>query len=214
MPLKFRTNLNRLTDRDLLRRRNKIGEKEFWEELYRRYGKYLSAVVSFKYPDFSSIAEDIVQETFLRMAFEDLSSINNLKAFLATTAAHICIDKHRHRNAKKRADSNMVALDAELGNEGSDDSYLEITENVESDNPEEIALSEIKIQEYQRILSKLPEECQQMLLLAAEGMKYKEIAEQMDLPIGTVGTKLLRCRQKLKSIMESEDIGSGGLKDD
>jgi len=214
MPLKFRTNLNRLSDKDLLKRRNKVGEKEFWEELYRRYGKYLSAVVSYKYPDFSSIAEDIVQETFLRMAFEDLTAINNLKAFLATTAAHICIDKHRHRNAKKRADSNMVALDAEMGKDGSDDSYLEITENVESDNPEEIALSELKIQEYQRILSKLPDECQKMLLLAAEGMKYKEIAEQMDLPIGTVGTKLLRCRQKLKSILETEEKDSGNNGDE
>lgn len=208
MPLVFKTNLSRLSDRDLLERKKRIGEKKFWEELYRRYGTYLITVISYKYPDFRDMAEDIVQETFLRMVFEDLSEIKNLKAFLATTAAHICIDKHRHRNAKKRADSSMVALDAEMGNDVSDDSFLEITENTQSDNPEELALNELKVEEYQKLLDKLPEECKKMLLLSAEGMKYKEIAEELSLPIGTVGTKLLRCRQKLKSIIEEDEFAS------
>jgi len=209
MPLAFKTNLSRLSDQDLLERKDRIGEKRFWEELYRRYGSYLITVISYKYPDFRDIAEDIVQETFLRMVFEDLSYIKNIKAFLATTAAHICIDKHRHRNAKKRADSSMVALDAEMGNDLSEDSFLEITENTESDNPEELALNEFKVEEYQKLLNRLPDECQKMLLLSAEGMKYKEIAKELNLPIGTVGTKLLRCRQKLKNILEEEEFSGG-----
>ena len=131
--------------------------------------------------------------------------MQNLKALLATTAAHICIDKHRLRSAKKRADTNLVPLDAELGNEDGEDSFLEITENVDSDNPEEIALNEIKVDEYRRVLSQLPEECQKLLMYSAEGMKYKEIANLMDLPIGTVGTKLLRCRERLKEIIEKEN---------
>ncbi|HPE68408.1 MAG TPA: RNA polymerase sigma factor [Thermotogota bacterium] len=213
MAIFFRRKLEALSDLELLKNRKEIGDKRFWEEVYRRYGHYLSSVISYKYPDFRESAEDIVQETFLRMAFEDMDNIKNLKAFLATTAAHICIDRHRHRNAKKRADSNMVALDAEMGHDGSDDSFLEITENTESLNPEEEALKELQIEEYRRILSQLPEECQKMLMFSAEGMKYKEIAKLMDLPIGTVGTKLLRCREKLKTILEQEiDESSLNLK--
>jgi RNA polymerase sigma-70 factor (ECF subfamily) len=192
-----------------LENRKAIGDKYFWEEIYRRYASYLVSIIAFKYPDFRDVAEDIVQETFIRLVFEDLDKVQNLKALLATTAAHICIDKHRLRSAKKRADTNIVPLDAELGNENGEDSFLEITENADSDNPEEIALHEIKIEEYRRILSQLPEECRTLLMYSAEGMKYKEIANLMDLPIGTVGTKLLRCRERLKEIIESENEDKG-----
>ncbi|HOO34207.1 MAG TPA: sigma-70 family RNA polymerase sigma factor [Thermotogota bacterium] len=202
MPI-FGRRLEHLDDKELIRKREKIGERKFWEEVYKRYGKYLKAVVSYKYPDFKEAAEDIVQETFMRMAFEDLSRVKNLKAFLATTAAHISIDKHRQRSAKKRADSNTVALDADMGSDG-DNSFLEITENELSDSPLDLAIQEMKIEEYRKILEKLPDDCRQMLLLSAEGMKYKEISEQMGIPIGTVGTKLLRCRKKLKKLLESE----------
>lgn len=203
MPIYIGKKLSNLDDKDLISKRNKIGEKKFWEEIYDRYGRYLKAVVGYKYPDFRDSADDIVQETFLRMAFEDLTRVKNLKAFLATTAAHISIDMHRQRNAKKRADSKTVALDAEMGSEG-DNSFLEITENELSDNPLDLAIEEIKIDEYKKILDKLPQDCREMLLLSAEGMKYKEISAKMGIPIGTVGTKLLRCRKKLKKILLKE----------
>jgi len=201
----MRNRTKRWTDKELLENRKQIGDKVFWEEIYRRYASYLISIITFKYPDFRDVAEDIVQETFLRLVFEDLDKVQNLKALLATTAAHICIDKHRLRSAKKRADTNLVPLDAELGNEDGEDSFLEITENADSDNPEEIALNEIKVDEYRRVLSQLPEECQKLLMYSAEGMKYKEIANLMELPIGTVGTKLLRCRERLKEIIEKEN---------
>ena len=205
MPVFMRNRTKRWTDKELLENRKQIGDKVFWEEIYRRYASYLISIITFKYPDFRDVAEDIVQETFLRLVFEDLDKVQNLKALLATTAAHICIDKHRLRSAKKRADTNLVPLDAELGNEDGEDSFLEITENADSDNPEEIALNEIKVDEYRRVLSQLPEECQKLLMYSAEGMKYKEIANLMELPIGTVGTKLLRCRERLKEIIEKEN---------
>ncbi len=205
MPVFMRNRTKKWTDKELLENRKQIGDKVFWEEIYRRYASYLISIITFKYPDFRDVAEDIVQETFLRLVFEDLDKVQNLKALLATTAAHICIDKHRLRSAKKRADTNLVPLDAELGNEDGEDSFLEITENADSDNPEEIALNEIKVDEYRRVLSQLPEECQKLLMYSAEGMKYKEIANLMELPIGTVGTKLLRCRERLKEIIEKEN---------
>ncbi|HNR62861.1 MAG TPA: RNA polymerase sigma factor [Thermotogota bacterium] len=205
MPVFMRNRTKKWTDKELLENRKQIGDKIFWEEIYRRYASYLISIITFKYPDFRDVAEDIVQETFLRLVFEDLDKVQNLKALLATTAAHICIDKHRLRSAKKRADTNLVPLDAELGNEDGEDSFLEITENADSDNPEEIALNEIKVDEYRRVLSQLPDECQKLLMYSAEGMKYKEIANLMDLPIGTVGTKLLRCRERLKEIIEKEN---------
>ncbi|HOX64518.1 MAG TPA: sigma-70 family RNA polymerase sigma factor [Thermotogota bacterium] len=205
MPVFTRNRTKKWTDKELLENRRQIGDKVFWEEIYRRYASYLISIITFKYPDFRDVAEDITQETFLRLVFEDFDKVQNLKALLATTAAHICIDKHRLRSAKKRADTNLVPLDAELGNEDGEDSFLEITENVDSDNPEEIALNEIKVDEYRRVLSQLPEECQKLLMYSAEGMKYKEIANLMDLPIGTVGTKLLRCRERLKEIIEKEN---------
>lgn len=205
MPLFLRSKTKQFSDKQLLENRKNVGDKLFWEEIYRRYAGYLTSIISFKYPDFRDIAEDIVQETFLRLVFEDLDRVQNLKALLATTAAHICIDKHRLRSAKKRADNNMVPLDAELGNDEGEDSFLEITVNTESDNPEEVALGEIKVEEYRRVLAKLPEECRKLLMYSAEGMKYKEIANLMELPIGTVGTKLLRCRDRLKEIIEEEN---------
>ncbi len=100
MPVFTRNRTKKWTDKELLENRRQIGDKVFWEEIYRRYASYLISIITFKYPDFRDVAEDITQETFLRLVFEDLDKVQNLKALLATTAAHICIDKHRLRSAK------------------------------------------------------------------------------------------------------------------
>ena len=46
-------------------------------------------------------------------------------------------------------------------------------------------------------LNKIGDKCKKILLLIAEEYKYKEISERLEVPIGTVMNRLLRCRKQL-----------------
>ena len=45
------------------------------------------------------------------------------------------------------------------------------------------------------------EKCREILMLAADDLAYKEIAEKIDTPIGTVMSRLANCRKELKGLM-------------
>ena len=49
-----------------------------------------------------------------------------------------------------------------------------------------------------RIINKLPDDTKQPFMMFVSGLKYKEIAEKMDLPIGTIKSRLHFARKKLQ----------------
>lgn len=58
-----------------------------------------------------------------------------------------------------------------------------------------------------RAMGKLSAEHRQILLLInVEGLSYEEVAETLDVPIGTVMSRLARARQRLRSLLEGHDL--------
>ena len=51
------------------------------------------------------------------------------------------------------------------------------------------------------VIKSMGEKCREILMLAADDLAYKEIAETVDIPIGTVMSRLANCRRELKGIM-------------
>ncbi len=61
-------------------------------------------------------------------------------------------------------------------------------------------------QALRRAIEELPVEFREVLLLCdAEGMSYKEIAETLSIPMGTVTSRLLRARQKIRKALAHEE---------
>jgi RNA polymerase sigma-70 factor, ECF subfamily len=141
-------------------------------------------------------AEDLVQETYLRAyrGFEGFREGTNLKAWLYKILTNTYINIYR---AKKRR-PDQVDLD-----EMPDFSlYRQIggLEAVEaSATPETEVLSAIPDDEVKAALESLPEQFRMAVILCdIEQFSYKEIAEILDIPIGTVMSRIHRGRKLLQ----------------
>ena len=137
-------------------------------------------------------AEDIAQEAFIR-AYVNIRSFNQelkFSTWLFRIATNLCIDRLR----KKKPD---YYLDAEVaGTEG-----LTMYSQVSSDSPlPETEVESLELQEtVQKEILKLPEKYRSAIVLKyMEDMSLNEISEILELPLGTVKTRIHRGREALR----------------
>ena len=140
-----------------------------------------------------SDAEDLVQETFLRAyrGFGGFEPGTNLRAWLYRIMTNAYINTYRKRQREPQVVSNDEVpewyLYDKLGAEG-----------VEA-SAEARVLEALPDQDVQEALASLPEQFRLAVLLAdVEGFSYKEIAEILDIPMGTVMSRLHRGRRALE----------------
>jgi len=138
-------------------------------------------------------AEDLIQETFLRAfrAFHQFEPGTNLKAWLYRILTNTFINSYR----KKQREPQTVS-DDEVG-----DWYLysKMSEEGMEPSAEAAVLESLPDEDVQEALSSLPEQFRMAVMLAdVEGFSYKEIAEIMGVPIGTVMSRLHRGRKALE----------------
>jgi RNA polymerase sigma-70 factor (ECF subfamily) len=141
-------------------------------------------------------AEDLVQETYLRAyrGFGGFEEGTNLKAWLYKILTNTFINSYRSK--KRRPDE--VDLDE------TEDFYLfrrlgGLEAAAAGRTPEAEVLDAMPDEVVKEALESLPEQFRMAVLLAdVEGFSYKEIAEIMDVPIGTVMSRLHRGRKQLQ----------------
>jgi RNA polymerase sigma-70 factor (ECF subfamily) len=141
-------------------------------------------------------AEDLVQETYLRAyrAFDSFQEGTNLKAWLYRILTNTFINQYRA--AKRRPEQTDI--------EDVEDLYLYrrlggLEAAMAGRSPETEVLEGIPDAEVKEALESLPEQFRMAVLLAdVEGFAYKEIAEILDIPIGTVMSRLHRGRKQLQ----------------
>ena len=129
-------------------------------------------------------AEDLLQETFLKaLKYKDkFQEQTNLKSWLYTIMKNTFINNYR-RNVRKR--SIMTSSD--------DKEYLIPAPNYSAVSPE----SHFNHKEISKTVDSLSDDCRIPFLMHNEGYKYKEIAEDLNLPIGTVKSRIFLARQRL-----------------
>ena len=165
------------------------GHKSAFDELVERYAKKVYNL-SLRMTRDPADAEDLTQEVFLR-AYRSLNTYNPAYSFvnwILKIASNLCID-HLRRKGDCRDDS---------------DELLRFEVQKPTD-PESAALYSEQVSEIEKALMSLPPKYQLvMLLLYAEDLKYEQIAEILDEPVGTVKTKIHRARKILKERFFSE----------
>ena len=145
-----------------------------------------------------SDAEDLVQETFAKAyaAFHQFKPGTNLRAWLHRILANTFINSYR----KKRREP-IQDLGAEFSDDWqtSNDPLAPPARSAETEALERLADSDIL-----QALRELPEEFRVAIYLAdIDGYPYKQIAEMMGTPIGTVMSRLHRGRAKLRTQLAS-----------
>ena len=150
-------------------------------------------------------AEDLVQETVLRAyrGFAGFQEGTNLKAWLYRILTNSFINTYR----KKQRQPATVE-----GPDDLDEWYLFDRLGARSVEPsaESEVLDQLPDEDVQRALESLPEGFRMAVLLAdVQGFSYKEIAEMLGIPIGTVMSRLHRGRKALEKALWDTAVERG-----
>ena len=141
------------------------------------------------------LAEDVVQDTFLRMCAEDRKKIEgHLAAWLFTVCRNRALEL-------RRAERRLQSLDEDT------------TENVTDSGPMHKLERKESLGRITAVMNGLPERQREALLLKVDGgLSYKEIAEVMNLSVTNVGFILHSALTKLRSsLREPERAVAWGL---
>jgi RNA polymerase sigma-70 factor (ECF subfamily) len=152
-----------------------------------------------------SDADDLVQDAFLKAYrfYDKFEPGTNLRAWLLRILTNTFINKYR-RNVRER--KVLDGEDAEPVGDGvmSRAAMRALTE------PESDAMRAIVSQEIQKALDELSEEHRLMIVLAdVEELSYKEIADIVGCPIGTVMSRLHRARKQMQGRLVEQAVEMG-----
>jgi len=151
-------------------------------------------------------AEDLVQETYIR-AFrfrEQFTPGTNLKAWLFRILTNTFINQYRRR-ASQPETTELEAIDESALYHRMAGTTAAST----SPDPEAELLNGLVESEVKEALEALPERFRTVMLLDVEGFAYKEIAEMLGIPIGTVMSRLHRARKSLQKSLYDHALERG-----
>jgi len=163
------------------------GRKDRFEVLVRRYTQELYRFLV-RLTGSASAAEDIVQETFLQVhiSAESFDTRRRFKPWLFTIAANKARDLLRSRTRRPE-----VPLDAQLepGNEQAR-RFADLLADVAADPSEPLQIEEER-RLVRQIVEAMPEHLKEVLVLSYyHRFAYKEMAAILDIPLGTVKSRL------------------------
>ena len=164
-----------------------------FEELVKKYEKMIYNLALSKLGNREN-AQDLAQECFLR-AYKMLRTYRTDAAF-STWLYRICqnliYDFFRANKNKKGAEVSLYVQDAD--GEHREREIADI-----SAEPLDIVLREEQIREIRELISSLPDDLRDIIIMRdINNLSYREIAESLDIEIGTVKSRISRARERLK----------------
>jgi len=150
-------------------------------------------------------AEDVVQETFLRV-YKNLVRYDPAQKFstwIYRIGTNLCIDILRKRKRKR-----SISLDANLFDSESSDGY-DFMQTDEAEQPENLLVLSETRRQVREALDMMPEQYKSIMILRyLHDLSLQEIGEVLDLPVTTIKTRLHRGREFLRNKIEhSQESG-------
>jgi len=187
---------------ELLIERIKNGDAAAYNDIVARYYDRIYARVSQLLKN-QQDAEEVTQDAFIR-AHRGLDKFRGDAAFstwlyqIATNLAH-----NRYWYWFRRKRDYSVSLDQPLSEEG--DLSLENVLPSEGESPAEAAVTQEFVDRVTECMSGLNEKHKEVLILRnVKNLSYEEIAQQLDISVGTVKSRIARGRDSLRELMGSE----------
>jgi RNA polymerase sigma-70 factor (ECF subfamily) len=172
------------------------GQREAFGVLVRRYERELYGYLR-RYLGDGNLADDVFQNTFLQLYTKagTYEPGRPVRPWLYTIATHQAIDALR-RNSRHQ----VLSLDQQR-DEQADGDVQNLTASLESRTPGpiDVAQGEERRQCVRASVERLPEFLRQVVILAYyQGLKYREIADILGIPVGTVKSRLHAALVKLQ----------------
>jgi RNA polymerase sigma-70 factor (ECF subfamily) len=183
------------TQTHLLSEREELRFNELMEATYRKVYN-----MAFRLAGNRSDAEDLTQEAFFRAyrSFEDYEGDRPFENWIFRIVTRLFLDLLRNRRRRVRA----VSYDTPLVREGGDENlFFDMPD--ESKNPEQAMLSGAFSEDLQKVMNSLSPEQRTLVTLAdIEGVPYKDIAEMLEKPVGTIRSRLHRTHKLIRHRLE------------
>jgi RNA polymerase sigma-70 factor, ECF subfamily len=191
-----------MTDEELLQRLQ-AGEHDLFGTLVRRYERELYGYLYRRMGD-AELAADVFQNTWVRV-FVNIGQYQKERAarpWIYAIATNLSIDAKRRiaRRPDMRADSY---LNLQESGEFTSKSLFEVFQLREAGPPEQAEAAELR-EFVRQAVDQLPELLRQVVILAYfQGLRYQEIADVLDIPLGTVKSRLHAALARLTEIWQA-----------
>ncbi len=198
------TPLGEWSDEELLLEYREGEDRRAFEELVHRYERELYNYLR-RYLGDDQLAEDAFQLTFLQVHLkrDQFQEGRRVRPWLYAVATHQAIDSQR-RNRRHR----MVSLDRRPGDDGAEESasLVELLDGQQASPVEEFESAE-QGEVVRQSVDRLPETLRRVVILVYyQGLKYREAAEALSIPVGTVKSRLHAAIQKLNHALTPTDL--------
>ncbi len=143
-------------------------------------------------------AEDIVQDVFLQAyrAWDTYEAGTNCRAWLFTICRNRFLRKKERRDRRPEIVASQIDADVEAL------AVTAVFSEVESADPEREFWNSFVDEEVMRALDELPEPYREAVVLSdLEGLTYPELSEVLEVPVGTVKSRLFRGRRLLQQAL-------------
>lgn len=197
--------LNYCSDEELLNRlRN--GQKEVFGLIVRRFQRELYGYLR-RYLGDAHLADDVFQATLLQVFLKigQYEPDRPARPWIYTIATHQAIDAMRRAGRHSMASLDHVA--GENG-DGAERGLLQMLESREANPFDQMEAAEQRAR-VQASVDQLPDFLRQVVVLAYyQGLKYREIAEILEIPVGTVKSRLHAALVKLQEMWKATPSSS------
>lgn len=179
-----------LSDAQLVAR-CRAGEGEAWNELVARFSRYVYgiAVQAFRLSEHD--AEDVFQECFARI-YENLDKLRDdaaVRPWIGQLTRRLCIDRLRVSSREQPAPEEALAA-------GAEDTIATLDEAM--------AVHEA--------LESVSEDCREILdRFFSQDQSYRTIGDALQLPAGTIASRISRCLHKLRERLEGKKAGPSSV---